>query len=58
MKEVNKMNFENYNFSAQYERVALDEAWDRYLEECAIDGIFPMPYSAWVCENCPNNTKR
>ena len=52
------MEFMNYDFSAQYERIALDEAWDRYLEECATDGIPPMPYSAWVCKNCPNNTKR
>ena len=39
------------NFDVQYERIALDEAWDRYLEECAIDGVPSMPYSAWVREN-------
>ena len=52
------MNFENYDFSAQYERVALDEAWDNYLEECAIDGIPSMSYSVWACKNCHNNSKR
>lgn len=46
------------NFDVQYARLALDEAWDKYLEECAINGIPSMPYSAWVCENCPNNSKR
>ncbi len=52
------MEFMNYDFSAQYERLALDEAWDRYLDECAIDGVPPMPYSVWVCANCPNKSKR
>jgi hypothetical protein len=46
------------NFDAQYERIALDEAWDKYLEECAIDGVPSMPYSVWVRESCPNDSKR
>ena len=46
------------NFDAQYERIALDEAWDRYLEDCAINGIPSLSYSVWVRENFPNNSKR
>lgn len=46
------------NFDAQYARLAFDEAWDKYLEECIINGVPSMPYSAWVCENYPNNSKR
>ena len=52
------MDFENYDFSAQYEELLLDEEWDRYLEACAIYRIPSMPYSVWVCENYPNNSKR
>lgn len=52
------MNFENYDFSTQYEKTVLDEAWDRYLVECALEGIPFMPYSVWICKNCPNNSKR
>lgn len=52
------MKFENYDFSAQYARLALDEAWDKYLEECAINGIPSLSYSIWVRENCPNESKR
>ena len=46
------------NFDVQYARLALDEAWDKYLEECAINGIPSLPYSVWVRENCSNDSKR
>lgn len=41
------MNINNINWEEQYARFEMDEAFDKYLDECEVLGIVPLPYSEW-----------
>ena len=37
----------NVNWDEQYAQLEMDEAYDKYLDRCAILGIPPMPFGVW-----------
>lgn len=37
----------NINWEEQYARFKMDEDFDKYLDECEVFGIVPLPYSEW-----------
>lgn len=43
------VNFDdtNVNWDEQYAQLEMDEAYDKYLDRCAILGMPPMPFGVW-----------
>lgn len=37
----------NVNWDEQYAQLEMDEAYDKYLDRCAILGMPPMPFGVW-----------
>ena len=37
----------NINWEEQSARFEMDEAFDKYLDECEALGVGPLPYSEW-----------